>query len=56
MDKLIAGRLYAFGCFNNQTFKVLATHKSEAWVYWLEDGKTQVVDIVRDDLAELVEE
>ena len=51
MELLEVGRTYAFGCFNNQSFKVIATHKEEA-VVW-QDGKTQIVDIVKDDLAEI---
>jgi len=54
MELLQAGKRYKFGCFGGTTFKVLATHKSEAWIYWIEDRKTTIEFVVKDELAELI--
>jgi hypothetical protein len=48
--KLKVGPTYNMGAFDNK-FIVLATTKDEAWIRWMDDNETEIVDINADALV-----
>jgi len=48
--KLKVGPTYNMGAFENK-FIVIATTKGEAWIRWLDDNETEIVDINADTLV-----
>ncbi|QDP67511.1 MAG: hypothetical protein Unbinned5350contig1004_18 [Prokaryotic dsDNA virus sp.] len=48
--KLKVGPTYNMGAFDNK-FIVLAITKNEAWIRWVDDNETEIVDINADYLV-----
>lgn len=53
-SELKIGPTYNFGAFDNK-FIVIATTSDQAWVRWLDDSDTEIIDIKMDELVRLVD-
>jgi hypothetical protein len=56
VSDLKKGKKYQFGAFESNQFRVIAVTKEEAWVEWLETGKTEIIPVKKHGLTEVVED